>query len=238
MRSELERLSGAPVSGEILRRPMSDTLADLGRIIDTMVGYVREFSGDPLVVSTTRKVLSACDAKDRTCEIASIFEWNRYYVRYVNDPVSKEVMETPPRLIRDAQQPPHVLEAILPPDLRTAILGFGPVPDVISRARVVTRTAAVRHVKDGVGVTVRAAEDCESQSALLASMLASVGIVPRFRLGGEVLRVSGKDECNFHHVWVQALDGSGTWVDLDSTEKEKMGWFYPHFACYGTREIF
>lgn len=75
-------------------------------------------------------------------------------------------------------------------------------------------------------------------STFLATLLASVGIKPRFRFGGSE---DGRamDGCNYHHVWVQGLDETGNWIDMDITEPKKpFGWFFEGFGCKGITEIF
>jgi intein/homing endonuclease len=80
--------------------------------------------------------------------------------------------------------------------------------------------------------------NCDEGATFLATLLASVGIVPRFRFGGYE-DPSASDGCNYHHVWVQGLDDSGNWVDMDVTEKKSdLGWFYDGFGCTGIAEIF
>lgn len=71
--------------------------------------------------------------------------------------------------------------------------------------------------------------DCDELSTLLASLLTAIGIVPRFRFGGN-------KQQGVHHVWVQAnIDGK--WLDMDPSLCKPAGKHHK-FQLYASREIF
>lgn len=59
------------------------------------------------------------------CSIANTFHWLKANFMYLNDPVGKEVVVSPVRLLKDLETPPNVLAAVLGPILQDQILGTG-----------------------------------------------------------------------------------------------------------------
>jgi len=224
-----------PAPGSVIRTPIPDDDHGIRFEIDRMVDYVRHFSGDPLVLKTARRVVELCEAKDKLCEISVIFEWVKEHYRYVSDPVLKEAVQTPVSMINDIMSPPELLRAILGEELVARINGFG-VGQSLLGLRTNRLVASSCFEKRIDGFHLRASEDCDSVAVLLASLLAAIGIVPRFRFGG-FRRGNG---CSYHHVWVQAwLPSKGKWIDLDATEEgSKVGWFFNGFECTGYVLIF
>lgn len=186
--------------------------------IGRMIRYIRDFRADAMVVKIARRVVELCAAKDKKCEMAAIFLWVRNNFRYVNDPVNAEVIATPSQQLRELLTPPEVIERILGPDLVRQLKGFGLGYSLLAAAQP------------------KVSGDCDEGAILLGTMLAAVGITPRLRFGGTM----GGSECNYHHVWIQALnEETGEWVDMDVTEtKAVLGWFHRGFDCYGFLPIF
>jgi hypothetical protein len=74
----------------------------------------------------------------------------------------------------------------------------------------------------------RATGDCDELSTFEATLLAALGIMPRFRFGGE-----GRE---IYHVWVQAKYGN-RWVDLEPSGYLEPGLHF-RFPNYEHRDIF
>lgn len=230
-----------PGPGESIRRSMPDTDEGIRRLeIPKMVQYVREYNSDPDIVKAARTIVSLCEAKDKRCEMASIFEWMKNHFRYVNDPVNKEVLATPRYHLAEVMTPPQVLHAILGDDLLRqmrsigagrSFVGSDPRKSIlVCRGCFEERLSGVYHSKTH--------GDCDEGATFAATMLAAVGIVPRFRLGGRESD-QAPDGCSYYHVWVQGLDDDGHWIDFDVTEKRsKLGWFHDGFECTGVVSIF
>lgn len=224
-----------PGQGEGFRTPIHDDERGIRFEIEKMVEYVKHYSGHPLVIRTARRIAELCEAKDKVCEMAALFAWTKEHYRYVNDPVDKEAIQTPVSMIRDITTPSEVLEAILGPELIERMNGFGVGHSMMGyQTGRVLAAACFEHGVDGLHP--RASEDCDSGAVFIASLLASIGITPRFRFGGQ----KRGNACNYHHVWTQAYDShSGKWVDMDVTEsKSKLGWFFEGFGCTGHTTIF
>lgn len=81
---------------------------------------------------------------------------------------------------------------------------------------------------DDIEYKGRSTGDCDELSTFEASLLAAIGIEPRFRFGGE-----GRE---MYHVWVQALVGNA-WVDLEPSGYLEAGLHY-EFPSYESRTIF
>jgi len=73
-----------------------------------------------------------------------------------------------------------------------------------------------------------AQEDCDGLATLLATMLHALGHRVRFRFGGT-------KGVGYHHVWVQAWNGS-RWVDMDLAEQLNYG-RHRFFDFYMEEEI-
>ncbi|MGH9390484.1 MAG: transglutaminase domain-containing protein [Vicinamibacteria bacterium] len=237
-----EALSESPPSrGESIIRPMTDSAEGIRRLqVPKMVQYVREYTGDPDVTKLARRIVSLCEAKDRLCEMNSLFLWTKNHMRYVSDPVGKETIATPTMHLSEIMTPPSVVAAILGDKLLEQLRGFGVGRSVMGedlRTNVIVCKGCFRSELSGVSHSSTSG-DCDEGSTFLATLLASVGIVSRFRFGGQE-DASARDGCNYHHVWVQGLGEQGEWVDLDVTEKKsKLGWFHDRFGCTGVAAIF
>jgi Transglutaminase-like superfamily len=232
----------SPGRGESIRRDMPDTDEGIRQIqIPKMVQYVREFSSDPLVVKTARRVVELCRAKDRVCEMQAIFLWSKAHMRYVSDTVNKEVIATAPQKIGEMMMPPEILRAILGESLIRALNGeFGVGESLLHRTnQLVCKGCFIHDPSAPEGLRPRSSGDCDEACVLLATMLAAIGIPPRFRLGG-MPSSKAPDGCSYHHIWTQAQNlDSGEWVDMDITEeKSTLGWSYPHFGCTGIVTIY
>lgn len=227
-----------PRRGESFRTPIPDNERGIQFEIGKMREYVRHFSGDPLVVRVARRIVELCPAKDKTCEMNAIYLWTKGHFRYVNDPPSKEVIATPLSQISDIMTPPEVLEAVLGPKLIQQIQGFGVGMSLLDISHPDRRAMVSGSCwkNELTGMCHRTSGDCDEASTFLATMLAAVGIVPRFRFGGTE---TSSGDCNYHHVWVQGQDEHGGWVDMDITEPDKkIGWFFEGFDCTGYTPIF
>lgn len=230
-----------PGRGESIVRPMSDTAEGIRRLqVPKMVQYVLEYTGDPDVTKLARRVVSLCKAKDKLCEMNALFLWTKNHMRYVSDPVGKETIATPAMHLAEIMTPPSVVAAILGDRLLEQLRGFGVGRSVMgedSQTTTIVCKGCFRNELSGVshGFT---SGDCDEGSTFLATLIASVGIVPRFRFGGQE-DSSSRDGCNYHHVWVQGQDDAGNWVDMDVTEqRSKLGWFHEGFGCTGVATIF
>lgn len=234
-RRRMASIGQAPARGRSRSTSIPDTEAGIREFeIPRMRSYVHEFKADPDVVRLARTVVKLCDAKDRECEMRALFNWTKNHIRYVFDPVDGEVIQTAPSHIADMSTPPALLRAILGDELIAQMRGFGvgfkvlSAPNQMECGGCFTPTIA--------GPLARSSGDCDEGSTFLATLLAAVGIPSRFRFGG----VShGPDSQSWQHVWVQADDGKGGWVDMDVTEKDAdLGWYFPGFTAYGVLEIF
>lgn len=201
--------------------------------VPQMVEYVKEFCYHPRVVKLARRIVSMCPAKDKLCEMNALFLWVKSHLRYTNDPVDNEVIATAPYHLDDMATPPEVIEAILGPEVIKAMDSLGFTPAKLHTNKIHCRVCFEEKLS---GPHPTSSGDCDEGATLLNTLLAAVGIVPRFRFGGHVAPRS-KDGCGYHHVWSQAQHG-GQWIDMDVTEKNaKIGWYYPRFTCYGSAEI-
>lgn len=232
----------SPGRGETIVRPMSDTAEGIRRLqVPKMVQYVREFTGDPDVTQLGRRIAQLCEAKDKLCEMNALFLWTKNHMRYIADPIGKELIATPKLHLAEIMTPPSVVQAILGDTLIRQMRGFGVGRSVMGEDLqtnvLVGKACFVGEELSGPKLS-RTSGDCDEGSTFLATLLASVGIVSRFRFGGQE-DDSASDGCNYHHVWVQGQDDTGKWIDLDVTEKKsKLGWFHDGFSCTGVASIF
>lgn len=230
-----------PRRGQTIVRPMSDTSEGIRRLqVPKMVQYVREFTGDRDVTQLARRIAQLCGAKDKLCEMNAIFLWTKNHMRYVNDPVGKEVIATPVLQLAEIMTPPEVVRSILGDTLLQQMRGFGVGSSVLGEGGLTNTIVCKGCFADELSGPRhgKTSGDCDEGSTFLATLLASIGIVPRFRFGGQE-DSEASDGCNYHHVWVQGLDDSGTWVDMDVTERRsKLGWFHEGFGCTGIATIF
>lgn len=72
--------------------------------IDRMVEYVKHYSGEPEIIQFARLLVQGCAPKDKRCEAQKIYNWLLQATRFVNDPVEKEVLATPLRMLKDVQR--------------------------------------------------------------------------------------------------------------------------------------
>lgn len=217
-----------PGRGENIIRNIHDDERGIRFEVGKMVQYAQSFMHDPLVLRTARNVVSVCRQKDKLCEMQALFLWVKGNYRYVNDPPGREVIQTPVSQIMEMLTPPHVLRQILGDDLIRQMEGFGARSRMSETAHSFVCASCFR--TELSGPKPKTSGDCDEGATLLATMLGAVGIVPRFRFGG-MLRGNA---CNYHHVWVQARDAGGNWIDMDVTEeKSKLGWFFEGFDCFG-----
>lgn len=197
-------MAPAPRAGEYRRTQVADSADGLKREMHRMVMAVRQGIGDPAVIDVARMVLRAYDtpAKNKLAEAAAEFDWAQGHWHYIADPIGREVLQTPGRMARQVRMPREVLARIMAP--------------VYGRAQEgVVRMSSV----EMKGLPGKAMGDCDEAATFMASLLGSVGILPRFRFGG--------DRDGLYHVWTQAwlppselygVSGDGTWVDMDVTE--------------------
>ena len=174
------------------------------------------------LVPATRMILLASQPKNKVSELGAIFNWAKAHFHYVNDPSNKEVLQTPARMIRQTQIPRALLAKILAPI-------YGRQRDGEVRMSAAEMNAPLP----------KALGDCDEGSSLVAAMCGAVGILPRFRFGG--------DEESLYHVWTQAhvppsaeygVRGDDVWVDMDITEPSyELGQFAP-FRRYAHMDIF
>lgn len=219
-----------PGRGEFFRTPTPNDERGIRFEVEKMVEYVKQFSGDRDVVVLAKRIAELCEPKDKLCEMTALFYWTKNHYRYVNDPVEKEMLTTPPRMVEDILAPPEVIREILGEDLIRQMHGFGVGKSILKRDRELRAESCF---KDGRHCP-RASEDCDSGAVFLATLFAAVGIVPRFRFGG----TKAGERCNYYHVWTQGQGPGGEWIDFDVTEvSSKPGWFWPHFDCFGRASI-
>jgi hypothetical protein len=216
--------SAPPGPGEVLRTTIPDTMEGIKREMHRMVMHVRQGVGDPVVVDAARMILLASTPKNKISELGALFNWAKAHFHYVNDPVNKEVLQTPARMVRQTQVPRQLLARILEPIYGMAANG---VVDMGRRAAPMN------------GPLPKALGDCDEGASMMAALCGAVGILPRFRFGG--------DEDSLYHVWAQAhvprspdygVHGDDTWVDMDITEPSyTLGEFAP-FKRYAHMDIF
>ena len=236
MSGDLAKLPDIPKRGGSASTPIPEDESGIRNFeVPRMVQYVKQFNANPRIVKLARKIVSICDAKDKICEMNALFLWVKNHMRYVNDPVDKEVIATAEYHLDDLMMPPDVVRAILGEQLLQQMEGFGIQTSALGKTNVIHCNACFSSGLTGPRPTTSG--DCDEGATFLSTLLAAIGIVPRFRFGGTEDKRSS-DGCNYHHVWVQANDGRGSWIDMDVTEKESsLGWFYPHFTCFGTTPI-
>jgi hypothetical protein len=230
-----------PGAGESFERPMADTGEGIRRLqIPKMVQYVREFNGHPDITKLARRIAQLCTAKDKLCEMNALFLWAKNHMRYVSDPVAKETIATPAFHYAEIMTPPEIIRAILGEKLLNQMNGFGAGHSLIGtdqRKSILLCDGCFSRELSGVRHS-KTSGDCDEASTFLATLLSSIGIVPRFRFGGQ-RNAHAADGCNYHHVWVQGQADDGHWVDMDITEeKSKLGWFHDGFSCTGVLPIF
>lgn len=240
--SQAEALSERPPGrGEAIIRPMPAGADGIRKLeVPKMVQYVQDFCNTPDVVTLAQRVVQLCEAKDKLCEMSALFNWTKNHFRYVNDPVDNETIKTASRMIGEILTPPEVIAAILGPELIQQMKGFGLGSSVITndpRKSIILCRGCFTDRLSGPAHS-KTSGDCDDGATFLATLLAAIGITPRFRFGGQE-DDSVHDGCNYHHVWVQAQDDKGEWIDMDVTEKRsKLGWFFESFGCTGVAPIF
>jgi hypothetical protein len=230
-----------PGRGEAILRDMPAGADGIRKLeVPKMVQYVQTYCNTENVVTLAQRIVQLCEAKDKLCEINTLFNWVKNHFRYVNDPVDNETIKTAPRMIGEILTPPDVIAAILGPELIQQMKGFGLGASVISndpRKSIILCRGCFNDRLSGPQHS-KTSGDCDDGATFLATMLAAIGITPRFRFGGQE-DGSMSDGCNYHHVWVQAQGDRGEWIDLDVTEKQsKLGWWYEGFGCTGVAPIF
>lgn len=231
-----------PGRGQSILRPMSSGADGIRKLeVPKMVQYVQSFCNTENVVTLAQRIVQLCKAKDKMCEMNVLFQWTKNHFRYVNDPIDNETIKTAPRMIGEILTPPEVIEAVLGPKLIQQMKGFGlgefsTLGDDPRKSLILCK-GCFDHRLSGPA-HAKASGDCDDGATFLATMLAAVGIMPRFRFGGQE-DDSAPDGCNYHHVWVQGQDDKGNWHDMDVTEdRSKLGWFYEGFRCTGVAPIF
>lgn len=225
----------SPGRGESIVRSIPDDEKGIRFEIGRMVRYVRDYRADPKVVKLARRIVQLCAAKDRLCEMKGLFLWTKGHFRYINDPVNGEAIMTAPAMIADIETPPEVIEAILGPDLVRQMQGFGIGAAALTPPSRIECRGCFRDTLSGAEYIGKTSEDCDSGAIFLGTMLAAIGIVPRFQFGG-FAEASG--DPNYHHVWVAGKADNGDWIDMDITEeKSTLGWSYP-FQARGHVDIF
>lgn len=96
------RLTTAPVAaGASIRQPIPDTLAGINFEVKRMKDYVDFYSGDPSVVTITRRLVDTCRPQDELCESRRIYEALLDSTRFVKDPTKKELIQTPQRMLAE-----------------------------------------------------------------------------------------------------------------------------------------
>jgi hypothetical protein len=228
----------APIAQGTARRiGITDDMAGIQFEVGRMIDYVRYYSRDPLVVKTVELLSHNCKAKDHRCLAQTIFEWTKANFLFLNDPIDAEKIKSAHRQISELSTPKEVLGWILKPIIGKHIPGSvidAPLnPVVVKSPFKKTSTDELAWVPDP-----KIVGDCDEGSSLLATLLASAALMPRFRFGGIWSTENGKKICAWHHVWVQVKLDEG-WVDLDVTEEQsKFGWYFPGFRCLESQAIF
>jgi len=72
--------------------------------IPKMAEYVREFCTHPDIVVFSRNLVLSCPPKDIICEVETIHDFVCQHFRFVDDPVDREVISTPLRLLDEIQR--------------------------------------------------------------------------------------------------------------------------------------
>lgn len=237
-RASMGSMGRPPGPGEAIHTPMPHDQSGITFEVDKMSGYVREFRNDPLVVKTARRLVELCEAKDKTCEMNTLYSWVKQHFRYVNDPVDEETIQTPVSHLREIQTAPAILRVLLGDDLINQLFGFG-VAESLTNPKFPGKQNFVcaSCFTDGVGGTKvphgRTSADCDEGATFLATLLEAIGIPARFRFGA----FTCGDDPAYQHVWVQGQTEHGDWIDMDVTEiKKPFTWFYDAFRCYGVTE--
>lgn len=225
------------MQGESISTPIPDDARGIEFEIGRMQHYVREFQGHPLVVKTARRIVELCNAKDKTCEMETLFQWTKDHYRYVNDPINQEVIQTPVSQLREIMTPPDLIKELVGEKLIGRLFGFGVAHSLVDPNSEGKKKfmAASCFMGDLSNMKAKTSGDCDEGSTFLATMLAAIGIKPRFRFGGSMR--GGEPE--YYHVWIQGQNEMGEWIDMDVTEqKSTLGWFHEGFTAFGVTPIF
>lgn len=217
----------APEAGEVRRTALPDTFDGIRFEIKRMARYVKEGCRDPIVIDAARLAVSQWAKfveemsrregrpidvhNNKTIQLEGIDIWCRNHVFYVNDPVNREVIQTPRRMVKQTRVPQEVLVALMDPFYRAMELedpsfyrGSYTPPQITSG-------------------------DCDECALLVCSMAAALDITPvAFRFGG----MGG----TLHHVW-GAAHADGVWYDSDLTEPEYKLGQHGNFEHYETYEV-
>lgn len=89
-----------PREGETHRFRVPDSWQGIRIQIARMLALVRRDVVDPVVLEVARAVVLPCRSKDRTCEVATIFDTVAGNMRFVDDPRGREVIQSPKRMAR------------------------------------------------------------------------------------------------------------------------------------------
>jgi hypothetical protein len=219
-----------PGPGEAFRRSIPNDERGIRFEIGKMVQYAQTSRADPVVVKTARTITQLCPAKDKRCEMQAIFQWTKDRYRYINDPENKEVISTAQAQLADIMTPPAVLRMILGDNLIRQMMHFGANEAIITNTenQIQCRGCYEPSMSDFDGIRPRTSGDCDEGATLLASLLLGAAIPARYRFGGHEGGDGGE---NWHHVWVQAQDEQGNWIDMDPTEaRSRLGWYHPSFS--------
>lgn len=242
-RSHLSGPGEPPNPGGSKRTSIPDTFEGIKTEVVQMGKTVVKASRDEFTRRVTEHVLDAygigtIDDDDRVdASIAAVFDWTKRNFAFTNDPIGAELIKSPNRMFKELTEVPRALKQILGDDLAEAVKGQKDLR--IQRRDFVENLNAIVHppcVDMGNNlVCPKMRGDCDDSALLIGGMLASVGIEPRFALGGN----PGKSgECEYFHVWVQGMGSSG-WIDMDITRPESyLGWTWPHFGCVVHEDIF
>ena len=129
------------------------------------------------------------------------------------------------QMVNMSKRDPRIIQA------STSIIWTAPERDELSEVqalyewvrdgvRYVRDVHAMETLSDPAITLARRLGDCDDQSALLASMLESVGYPTRFVMGA--FAAPGV----WDHVWLQVF-AAGEWIDIDPTEHQYLGWAPP-----------
>ena len=89
-----------PQRGETNRFPISNDWAGIRAEIGRMKAMVLRGIGDPKVIMLARAIVQSCPQRNQQCELGAIFGTVNANMRFVEDPVNREAIATPEKMVR------------------------------------------------------------------------------------------------------------------------------------------
>ncbi len=200
------RKAPSPKGAAHRRIKLPPTWEGIQFMIARMSQNIQDQYADPVIVDSARQIAarwcrfvedeSRRQGEEVNCfasqiiQLEGLFVWSKHHAVYVNDPVDKEVIQTPNRLYRQTKLSREFIEWIMEPfysELEEASVGFD------------------RSLYQSPPMFIG---DCDELLQLCLSWAAALGMRPiKFRFGATGDKI--------HHVWgVVVADGEEFAIDL------------------------